>query len=82
MKQLCKSRGFAGPSGCILDLSHTGPHEYGDLATAEAELRRRQAGENEDEIKRLCEVLMNIAYSGKTKSGMKEDALRALGLKK
>lgn len=31
--------------------------------------------------KELRNALMNIAYSGKTKSGMKEDALRALGLK-
>jgi hypothetical protein len=39
MKPICGSRGFAGPSGCILDAGHEGVHQYGDTVT---ELARRE----------------------------------------
>ena len=40
---LCRSQGFAGPSACVLDAGHSGPHKYGDIATALAERQRKDA---------------------------------------
>ena len=39
----CRSQGFAGPSACVLERGHDGPHKYGDIATVEAEQIRREA---------------------------------------
>ena len=41
--KLCGSRGFAGPTACILERCHSGPHEYGDFAQTMAEEQRKDA---------------------------------------
>jgi hypothetical protein len=51
MKPLCGSRGFAGPSACILRTGHEGPHQYGNFASAvlkdESEELERLRAEND-----------------------------------
>lgn len=53
-----------------------------EISALELEMLLKEMTSMAEQIQHLRYVLGNIAYSGKTKSGMKEDALRALGLKK
>ncbi len=41
--KLCGSRGFAGPTACVLERGHSGSHEYGDFAQALADEQRKDA---------------------------------------
>ena len=42
MKTLCGSRGFAGPSACVLRAGHEGPHQYGNFDDAVLKYRNEE----------------------------------------
>ena len=53
MKTLCGSRGFAGPSACVLRAGHEGPHQYGNFDDA---VRQDQS----EELERLRAELLRV----------------------
>lgn len=64
LPNLCGSRGFAGPSGCVLLEGHDGPHSYGDFDSALKEHKdkywRLRAERAEAENAKLRELLADL----------------------